>query len=752
MPKIQRRYQWLTALFTFVSLLLFWSPILIDPHLYLFGPGGDGVKNYFTPLFYILNDHAAHFTGMNYPYGEHLAYIDAQPWLSLILSQFLNGNAAYSGNIIAIINLLMLLSIPIAAVYLYRIFSLWKMPGYYSAVAAACIALLSPQVFRMTGHYALAYACFVPMIWYYAASWLQQSRLSSVFFLLLTLCLFGGLHAYYLALGASFLLPLAFLYLLSQKFSRKAIPSTLMLLLVTILPLVAYSIWLQVTGANDLADRHPRPYGFFHYTASLWSIFLPHQGPVYDLLLKFLPMKAREFEGLAYVGSATLIALAGGLWTWRFRKSEGDVAPPMILLYLLAAILGLLVSMSFPFNVIPGAWVPEPIWQFRALGRFSWTFYYVFAVVAAWLLYIWAESFRRRGQSVVAMGLVISCLLLWASEGFSAHKSISNYVKQQGKIAEDFLGHENSIASLLSEANRKPEEFQAILSFPFFNIGSEEIYIERSGASLYQACKAALELKLPQTQTFLGRTSLSQTMNLVQLLSHDAIPKEILKDFPDDRPLLLITTGDELWGEEHHLLTKSILLAESQGVRLYELPLSAFWDNREEYVNQYRKRLASGRFLMKKIEGDSVLFEKDATYIWKHAFAQEDGKSSESILLDTTGLRPNVYEASVWLKTELKRAAYPVLYVRQYDENGTLLREHFCNPKSVTDVYQGDVLAKVNFMSHADAIRLRISLEGKDEKSGHSFLLKSLQPIYISKRDGLLLMNNYPIEEGRGAK
>jgi hypothetical protein len=751
MPRIQRRYQWLTALFTFVSLLPFWKPVLFDPHLYLFGPGGDGVKNYFTPLFYILNDHAAHFTGMNYPYGEHLAYIDAQPWISLVMSQFLNGNAAYSGNIIAILNLLMLLSIPLAAVYLFRIFSLWNMPGYYSAVVAACIALLSPQVFRMTGHYALAYACFVPMIWYYAASWLQEGRLSSVIYLLLTLCFFGGLHAYYLALGASFILPLAFLSLISKKFSGKALPSALTLVVVSVLPLVAYSIWLQVSGANDLPDRHPRPYGFFHYTASLWSIFLPHQGPVYKLLLQFLPMKAREFEGMAYVGSATLIALAGGLWAWRFRKSEGVVAPPFLLLYLLAAILGLLVSMSFPFNAIPSAWVPEPIWQFRALGRFSWTFYYVFAAVAAWMLYIWAESFRKRGQSVVAMGLVISCLLLWASEGFSAHKSISNYVKEHGRVAEDFLGHENSIAKLLSDANRKPEAFQAILSFPYFSIGSEEIYIERSSTSLYHACKAALELKLPIAQTFLGRTSVSQTMQLVQMLSHDAIPKEVLNHLTDERPFLLITNGDEIWDDEQRLLTKASLLIESEGLRLYELPISAFGDNREEYIKQYQKRVSSGRFLTKEIAGDTVLFNKGATFIWKQALLQDEGKGAETILLDTTSLQPNLFEASVWLRSELKRAAFPVMYVKQYDVKGALLREDFCNPKSVTDVYIQEVLAKVLFVLEANTHRLLITLEGKEEKSGHSFLLKSPEPIYIRRKEGLLLMNNYPIEHAPGA-
>ena len=38
--------------------------------------GGDGSKNYFTYLYHILYEKGWHFTGMNYPWGEHISFTD----------------------------------------------------------------------------------------------------------------------------------------------------------------------------------------------------------------------------------------------------------------------------------------------------------------------------------------------------------------------------------------------------------------------------------------------------------------------------------------------------------------------------------------------------------------------------------------------------------------------------------------------------------------------------------------------------
>jgi hypothetical protein len=747
MSKIQRRYQWLAAGICLFLLMCYWHPVVTDPHLFLFGPGGDGVKNYFSPLFYILNDSNAHFTGMNYPFGEHIAYIDAQPWLSTILRPILNGNDAYAGNIVALMNLLMLGSIPVAAVYLSRLFALWQMPHYYSVAAAVCIALLSPQVFRMTGHYALAYTCFVPMIWYYAAAWLEERRWQKAFFLFLTLLLFGGLHAYYFALAASFLLPLAVFYWLKLRCSRKAFQSALVLFTLTLAPMVVYSIWLQTSGAYEYTDRHPRPYGFFYYTSSFQSIFLPHQGIVYEWLSKLLPLKACEFEGIAYVGTAPVIAFIGALWL-RYVKNKGEESSPSpAVLYLIASLPGLFIAMSFPFNFIPGSWIPEPVWQFRALGRFSWTFYYVFGGTAAWLLYQWAESLRKRSHAVMAMGIVVVLLLLWISEGLSAQKKTAGFVKEHGKVANDFLSHDRTFSQLLSEAGKRPETFQALLVFPYFHIGSEEIYIERSGASLYEGCKAALELHLPLAQTFLGRTAINQTLQLVQLMSHDAIPKDIISELQDPRPFLLLVNGSDISEREQQLIGQAKLLGQFENIKMYELPLSAFQNQRRRYQKQLENARHDKMLYKSIILGDTIWSWPGSYHYWQAHIPEDDGKKSSTLLFESEHLHHGQYEASLWLRTELRRAAFPVLYVRQFSSTGQLIEEAFHNPKTSIDVYQGHVRTHVVFQVAASATRCIISLEGRDEKNGHSFLLKDSGVIYTAAQDGRWMMDNYPIRD-----
>lgn len=681
---------------------------------------------------------------MHYPFGEHIAFIDAQPLLSFIFNKLLNGNELYAANIIAVVNLLMLASVPVAAVYLYRIFNLWKLPNYYAAIAAACIALLSPQVFRMTGHYALAYACFFPMLWYYTASWLEERRISSAIGILLTLLFFGSLHAYYFALGASFLLPLSALFFLFKGRDRKTLLKGLVPALAAILPMLLYQFWLSWTGAGELTDRHPRPFGFFYYTANLRSIFLPHQGLLYEWLTSVFTFKLQSFEGIAYIGSASLIAWLGGIVTMiRFRENRSRF-PAYFFLYLLVAVICLLVSQGLPFKMIPGAWIPEPVWQFRALGRFAWVFYYVFAASAVWMLYLWAESLRTRGQSVVAMAVVVISLVLWASEGLSAHKSTATYVNENGRIAADFLSVERSYSSVLQATKYRPSDFQAIIAFPYFGVGSEESYIERGGAGLYQACKASLELRLPIAETFLGRTSVSQAQQLIQMMSHPTIPKEILNHFPYSRPLLLILAEETEYADEQYLLSKAEYLGATGDVKLYVLPLQAL--QREVPMAEITavESLRGRQTIIRG--GDTIIYSNADFYYGMSVVACVGSRRSLCILTDTLAevFKGEAYEVSMWLETQLKSAAYPVLYVRQYAADGSLLTEDFCNPKTVTDVYQNHVRAAVRFVPAPLASRVVVTLEGK-EKKGHSFMIKGAAPILVKSANGSIWWNNYPV-------
>lgn len=741
MKKSNVRHQWLTAAYTLAGLMFYWWPIVKDAHLYLFGVDNEGIKNYFTSLYYILYDKNQVFTGMNYPYGEHIVYTDAQPALSLILSPLMNGNTEYAGNIVTIINLLMIFSIPLGAVFMFRLFSMWKMPNFYSSVVAACIALLSPQVMRMTDHYSLSYVCFFPMIWYYAACWLQEKRFSSIIYLSVTLTFFAFIQAYYLAIGLAFISLTVFFYIIYKARIRQSWSKALILLVVSFVPLIIYSVWLDASGAKELADRPVGYFNFFNHTASLRDIFIPSDGIFKDVVHLFIPVKEYNIEACSYVGLAAMISTFAGVWVLRDRILEKEFLASSLGVFLMASIVCLLIAFCIPFRYMPESWIPKEVLQFRTLGRFAWPFYYVFAATGAWLLYILAEYLRKKSHSVIATVILAGMIILWAFEGLAIQKRQAGYIKENGMLVDDYLSFENSYRKAITQIGLDPEYYQAILAFPYFNAGSEEFYIERGGKTLYYATKAALDMKIPIAQNYLSRTSLSQTERSIQLLSHPFIEKELLKDIRDDRSFLLITVGNSFAEDEKRLIEQSRFLLKEGEVALYDLPLSAFAQkipNLDSLKKVNKIRLSDG------IQTSSSRYNN---FVWKNFNGTHLTSSvnllSNYIIPRQTG--DQSIEVSLWLNAFLDYVGFPVLYADVLNNRKEIIRRYHCNPQESTDIKGNQVRASIIIPPSEQNHTIRVTIKGA-EQSLNSFMIKPLhQMIWLKDGAGNEYLNNYPL-------
>ena len=346
------------------------------------------------------------------------------------------------------------------------------------------------------------------------------------------------------------------------------------------------------------------------------------------------------------------------------------------------------------------------------------------------------------------MGMVIFMLILWLAEGLSAQKQVSSFVKEYGHGSDKFLSGDNNYAQWLNETGKKAEDFQAILSFPYFSIGSEEIYIERGGGGLFEACKASMSLNLPIAQTFLGRSSMQQTMNLVQLMSHPLIPKKILGQLPNEKPFLLITSYESPFEDEKRIIAGSKLLFSRDEIKLYEVPLSVFKDVRNTYSLQQSADKSWKAVAGLTAEGAEIWIKGSGIHFWKDGFKPVDEKVENALLMQWTAdqLPVKEYELSVWIPVILKNAAFPVLYVDQKDANGQLLQQDFCNPKVVTDVYEGAVRASVIFQRHPEMKTLDIRLEGRDI-AATTLLLRSVDTdVYTKTLAGRNFWNNYPMD------
>ena len=159
--------------------------------------GGDGGKNVYTFLYHILYDKGFWFSGMNYPFGEHIVYADGQSLLSVPLSYFKSTTISQA---FTIMWYGIVFSYLLSVVYCYLLLTRLKVAPLLSILFALLITFCAPQVIRISGHYALAYMCVIPMLIYWTLCYSQsQNKKYAVYFLLCGVAM-SFMHPYYAAM------------------------------------------------------------------------------------------------------------------------------------------------------------------------------------------------------------------------------------------------------------------------------------------------------------------------------------------------------------------------------------------------------------------------------------------------------------------------------------------------------------------------------------------------------------------------
>ncbi|MGY3088588.1 hypothetical protein ACVWYF_001621 [Hymenobacter sp. UYAg731] len=576
-----------------VMCLLFGN-VLRHPATYVLAPGGDGLKSYYALLYYVLYDHGMQFTGMHYPYGELFIYTDGFPLLAWLLKAWKGVFGISSGGIVAAMNLAVLLSSLPASALVYALLRRSSVGRVFAAAAALVIVFLSPQFLRTTGHLTLALPFVVPLLWY------LQVRLSAagarrVMWLavyVLVVILLGFVHPYYLL--HAFLLPVVTAGVLAlQQLGRQRdwwrLPAWLLVAGTT--PLVVFRVIISLL--DTMHDRPVNPYGLLAFHTNFASVFGPTVEPfatAFQFIFKSEPTIA---EGWDYVGLPVIVALlfwifraVGYLLRWRPGLVLRPVLPAPLRATTWAVVPILLFAMAWPFVFEPFSGLPDllpAIKQFRALGRFAWLFYFVIGVWAAvqyWQLY---RLLRQRRLARFGTLLLVVAIGIWGMEA----KYQLNWVApmfSNNEIADDFLCTNEGYVEALGQVGRYPDSFQAIVPLPYYSLGSEKFGLEPTQTSSYESFRASLNLHLPLAATMMSRTSVEQTLQLLELFSSDLTPKRWTRQLPDQRPLLVVASAvDSLRPAETALLRRGgKLLGRYKQVKLYELPISAFATDRPE--------------------------------------------------------------------------------------------------------------------------------------------------------------------------
>lgn len=773
-PSSSRMSAWLLTLGTMAAvaavLAVLLGPVFWHPGRYLFSTVEDGIKNYYTALWYVQHDTGWHFTGMNYPFGEHVVFTDDQPPLSFALAWLRRHGVAFNG--VAVLNSAMLLAQVLSAPPLLALLRRCRLPAWYAGIVTVIIVLLAPQLDRLLGHYALAYACVIPMLWYLAVRAAESRRPLGWYAAYAAATLFfGGLHPYYLPISALLLLALGAVGWW-QQLGRASWGTRrrywLPLVLAVAVPIGIFQGALIFTDPYA-ADRPGTPYGFFAYSSSVWSVFFPVEQPVRGWWQGIFHTPDPTWEGQAYVGLAgTLVALAT-LWRLgsylrarHWARLRWPALPPVLRTSLWAGLLILLFAMGWPFRWGLEGLIPYlgPIKQFRSIGRFAWIFYYFYSVYAAYALYQGFRWLRQRGQPQLAAGALAVLLLLWAAEGVfnTAHKA---YQIRHPRVAGRSLTAAGTPAARyparLAAAGVSAAAYQAIVPIPYYSLGSEVFDMFSSDLSSYETMRASLETGLPIATAMLSRTALYQAQALNQLRSHPAIDKTLLKYLPDRRPLLLVVAARAPRDSaDAALLARARIIYRDSAVWLAELPLNTL-EGRPALAAEFRARAASLHAYpgyWSSTEAPQVAYRSfdapdptvtayDAGKTPLLGAGAQAVRKGALFLLDTTLPQAGWYEASVW--ANVRTPELPNLHWCLADARGVVLDSAIIETKNSFDLLGDWARLTAHIYAPQPGLKLRLWMRGRRYVADEFELRPAGTTIWRRTPTGVLVHNNYPL-------
>lgn len=664
-PSLPERSSWVWKVLVFLlpAILLYFSfqKVFACPECYLYLNTGDGIKNYFTLAYYVENDSNWHFTGMNYPYGEQIFYTDNQPILAVFL-QFIDRHITdMNGHVVGTLNLLLIFSIYAGILLTYALQRRWKVGRVWALLSSACIVLISPQLYRITGHYGLAYLCFFPTTFLLLDLVVSSTRRRWLWITLLclaTVC-FSLTHLYFLLLNTAVVFVWLGWHIWFERKDRNLLKSRIIdFLIMVFVPVI---ILMTIKGLTDnVTDRPLFPWGidqfFISFRSTFFSFIPPFNKATETLMPKFFTYST---EQSAYVGVIGLLMLPA-MFIYLFKKINRDLVEDVRVKTAIATaaicwLVGAGVLYLYGFKII---WDLIPFLnQFRSLGRFGLPFVFLYGIVMSYLLWQFFVKMSWREMRSPAVYMLSAVGLVWGAEAW-----------WNLKAAKDPVFHENVYMDneprmympLLTNAGYKPDDFQAILQLPIVAIGNETVGESRGFWTMNESIHASMETRLPQMTFAMSRTSVSQGMDLIELISPPYFEKTRLA-LCNEKPLLLLCNEKHTSPNEKYWISKAKHIGNVNDISLFAFPIEIMREihSPSDPVNSVCRSWNDG---FESTPSDttftgngSLYIDKAQTLIWT--------------TIDTAQTERN-YIFSFWAYIDNKHASLPVPRIKETTAEG----------------------------------------------------------------------------------
>ncbi len=525
----------LTIFITIILICVYYFEIIITSNSYLMSLSGDSLKNFYTLYYYVINDSATWFTGMNHPYGEHLVFTDAQPLLAFVLKMAVQVYPNLTNYIQSIEIWILFLSIVVGARYLYKTMIRLDISPFLSTLSAPIILMMSPQLLRFGCHFGLAYVCFVPMILYYLVSYYINNKQRDIVLLFLIITLFSFLHLYYLAIGLLTMLCYGVVYLI---FNKKIEYKILLGIGVTYAIIKSY-----LSFTDPIKDRPNAVFGLTTYCSNWYEIICSKQAimSIFNSIIK----PNFEFEGYCYVGVFVIVVLLFALVNYKLTAQYFN-KNPLIKIITITSLMVLLVSFAFPFNISYFekfiVYLPAAYKQFRSVGRFSWVFYYIISIVAVHYCqnYFTTPSIKYKSAKKI---ILIIFFLLWCVD-MNMYNNMVVRELQLNRAPFDLKSNKKSFLNTLASNAVEISSVQSILYYPFCHVGSEKMGFAVGGFEM--GMLLSMYSDLPLIGASLSRTSFDQVASVSNILNSEQGFKDFKKILKNDTSILVVIHQNNL--------------------------------------------------------------------------------------------------------------------------------------------------------------------------------------------------------------
>ncbi len=583
---------YLVAFIFTVIIAVFFQDVLKKTNSVYYGGSGDGLKGYYGAIYHAKYDSSyMHLEGMNYPFGEHVYFTGNQTPLTNTV-KFLKPVIDLSDDMVGIMNVGMLASIILSCILIYLILVRLKIPVLIAIISAIGITLMSPQWARLEGHYNLAYQFVIPFIIYQLLRFHQTKNYNHSLYIFIGVFLMMNMHPYFFPLASIFTGSYFLFYSIKNKFRLNTILEFIPHFFIqVILPFALFTSVLKLT--SSVVDRTNMPWGFWEFNSNTTGILYPFGKPyqwIFDLFVERLEV---SWEGVAYVGLFALIMLILSLLYRMVRiikkgefKAKENQEQEFVFFLLLAGIFGMAISFAFPFNL--GA--KEKLWldslgvikQIRGIGRMNWTLFYAVNIFG---VYWFVKIFEKRKYVFIIASVLMATMLF--IDGYYQFKDLPNKINNSAENFEDTT-HQKAQNKWISEVDLS--KYQAIIPFPYFHIGSENLSANSTEEFKNYVLAVSVTTGIPTTGIALSRTSLSQTLKSLALHSEPYKALEILKDLKSTKPFLILADTSEIKTKEKFWIEHAKFLLSNGKVNVYEL---AFETIKQGYLIKREEALAS---------------------------------------------------------------------------------------------------------------------------------------------------------------